>query len=155
MQPEMARVTLDILGRTIFSDGLGQDLDRFATAINRYFATVGRLDPFDLLDFPEWLPRLTKLGSNSAQKFFAAVVETLIARRKRLLAKDKAGAPRDILTLLLEAQDPGNRRWIERHRSQGQYPDLYRGRARDHRQCLDLVPVSSHAIGGMAGEAHS
>ncbi|MGH6812729.1 MAG: cytochrome P450 [Methylocella sp.] len=106
IQPEMARVTLDILGRTIFSDGLGRDLDRFAAAINRYFTTVGRLDPFDLLDFPEWLPRLTKLGSNSAQKFFASVVETLIARRKRLLAKDKAGAPRDILTLLLEAQDP-------------------------------------------------
>ncbi|MGH6835767.1 MAG: cytochrome P450 [Methylocella sp.] len=106
IQPEMARVTLDILGRTIFSDGLGRDLDRFATAINRYFVTVGRLDPFDLLDFPEWLPRLTKLGSNSAQKFFASVVETLIARRKLLLTKDKAGAPRDILTLLLEAQDP-------------------------------------------------
>jgi hypothetical protein len=30
----MARVTLDILGRTIFSDGLGRDLDRFAAAIN-------------------------------------------------------------------------------------------------------------------------
>jgi cytochrome P450 len=106
IQPEMARVTLDILGRTIFSDGLGRDLDRFAAAINRYFATVGRLDPFDLLDFPEWLPRLTKLGSRSAEAFFASVVETLVARRKRLLAKDKASAPRDILTLLLEAQDP-------------------------------------------------
>ncbi|MGQ0444901.1 MAG: cytochrome P450 [Beijerinckiaceae bacterium] len=106
MQPEMARVTLDVLGRTIFSDGLGRDLDRFAAAINRYFATVGRLDPFDLLDFPEWLPRLTKIGSSSAEHFFASVVEALIARRKRLLAKDKAGAPRDILTLLLEAQDP-------------------------------------------------
>src|SRR6202022_1266045 len=69
-------------------------------------ATVGRLDPFDLLDFPEWLPRLTKLGSRSAEAFFASVVEALGARRKRLLAKDKAGAPRDILTLLLEAQDP-------------------------------------------------
>jgi cytochrome P450 len=106
IQPEMARVTLDVLGRTIFSDGLGRDLDRFAAAINRYFATVGRLDPFDLLDFPEWLPRLTKFGSRSAEAFFASVVEALIARRKRLLAKDKAGAPRDILTLLLEAQDP-------------------------------------------------
>ena len=106
IQPEMARVTLDILGRTIFSDGLGRDLDRFAAAINRYFATVGRLDPFDLLDFPEWLPRLTKLGSRSAEAFFASVVEALVVRRKRLLAKDKAGAPRDILTLLLEAQDP-------------------------------------------------
>jgi hypothetical protein len=44
---------------------------------------------------------LTKLGSRSAEAFFASVVEAL--RRKRLLAKDKAGAPRDILTLLLEA----------------------------------------------------
>src|SRR6202023_1770938 len=102
----MARVTLDILGRTIFSDGLGRDLDRFAGAINRYFATVGRLDPLHLLDFPEWLPRLTKLGSRSAEAFFASVVDALVARRKRLLAKEKAGAPRDLLTLLLEAQDP-------------------------------------------------
>src|ERR1700724_4123172 len=102
----MARVTLDILGRTIFSDGLGRDLVRSAAVINRYFATVARLDPFDLLDFPEWLPRLPKLGSRSAEAFFASVVEALVVRRKRLLAKDKAGAPRDILTLLLEAQDP-------------------------------------------------
>ncbi len=106
IQPEMARVTLDVLGRTIFSDGLGRDLDRFAAAIGRYFTTLGRLDPFDLLDFPEWLPRWTKLSSRSAEAFFASIVEALIARRKRLLAKDKASAPRDILTLLLEAQDP-------------------------------------------------
>jgi cytochrome P450 len=106
IQPEMARVTLDVLGRTIFSDGLGWDLNRFAAAFNRYFATLGRLDPFDLLDFPEWLPRWTKLGNRSAEAFFASVVEALIARRKRLLAKVKARSPRDLLTFLLEAQDP-------------------------------------------------
>jgi cytochrome P450 len=104
IQLEMARVTLDVLGRTIFSDGLGRDLDEFASAISRYFATVGRLDPFDLLDLPEWLPRLSALGRRSAEKFFASVVDEIIARRKRILAKDKA--PSDILTLLLEAQDP-------------------------------------------------
>jgi Cytochrome P450 len=60
-QVEMARVTLDVLGRTIFSDGLGRNLDEFASAISGYFATVGRLDPFDLLNFPEWVPRLSKL----------------------------------------------------------------------------------------------
>jgi cytochrome P450 len=106
IQKEMARVTLDVLGRTIFSDGLGRDLDQFAAAIDRYFAAVGRLDPFDLLDFPEWLPRLTKLGSRSAEASVVSVVDALFVRRKRLLDKDKAGAPRDILTLLLEAQDP-------------------------------------------------
>ncbi|MCI0465578.1 MAG: cytochrome P450 [Beijerinckiaceae bacterium] len=106
MQLEMARVTLDVLGRTIFSDGLGRDLDQFAKAISGYFASVGRLDPFDLLDFPEWVPRLSKFGRRSAEEFFATVVDSIIARRKRLLAKDKAAAPRDILTLLLEAQDP-------------------------------------------------
>jgi cytochrome P450 len=106
IRPEMARVTLDVLGRTIFSDGLGQDVDQFVAATSRYFATFGRLDLFDLLDFPEWLPRLSKLGYHSAETFLASVVETIMAKRKRLLAKDKAGAPRDLLTLLLEAQDP-------------------------------------------------
>jgi cytochrome P450 len=106
MQVEMARVTLDVLGRTIFSDGLGRNLDEFASAISGYFATVGRLDPFDLLNFPEWVPRLSKLGQRSAERFFISVVESIIARRKRLLAKDKEKAPRDILTLLLEARDP-------------------------------------------------
>ncbi|MGH6848825.1 MAG: cytochrome P450 [Methylocella sp.] len=106
VRPEMARVTLDVLGRTIFSDGLGQDVDQFVAATSGYFATFGRLDLFDLLDFPEWLPRLSKLGYRSAETFLTSVVETIIARRKRLLAKDKNSAPRDILTLLLEAQDP-------------------------------------------------
>jgi len=106
IQPEMARVTLDVLGRTIFSDGIGRDFDQFVAAISGYLMKMGRLDPFDLLDFPEWVPRLTKLGSTSAETFFASAVETIVAKRKRLLATDKGAAPRDVLTLLLEAQDP-------------------------------------------------
>ena len=106
IQPEMARVTLDVLGRTIFSDGLGRDPSAFTGALTRYFLTLGRLDPFDLLNFPDWAPRLTKLGSGGALNFFEDVVDNLVARRRELLAADKAAAPRDILTLLLEAQDP-------------------------------------------------
>jgi cytochrome P450 len=106
IQPEMARVTLDVLGRTIFSDGLGREPSAFTGALTRYFLTLGRLDPFDLLNFPDWAPRLTKLGSGRALNFFEDVVDNLVARRRELLAADKAAAPRDILTLLLEAQDP-------------------------------------------------
>ena len=106
VRPEMGRVTLDVLGRTIFSDGLGQDLDQFVAATSDYFASVGRLDIFDLLDFPDWVPRWGKIGNRDGEKFFASVVDTIVAKRKRLLASDKETVPRDILTLLLEAQDP-------------------------------------------------
>jgi cytochrome P450 len=34
------------------------------------------------------------------------MIDSLIAKRKNLLAFDGASAPRDVLTLLLEAQDP-------------------------------------------------
>jgi cytochrome P450 len=106
VQPEMARATLDVLGRTIFSDGLGRDPTQFMTAITRYFLTLGRLDPFDALDFPEWVPRWSKLNSKGALDFFAAAVQEIIDKRKRRLTREGAKAPRDILTLLLEAQDP-------------------------------------------------
>ena len=91
IQPEMARVTLDVLGRTIFSDGLGRDPSHFTGAMTRFFLVLGRLDPFDLMDFPEWVPRLTKLGSDDALDFFEGVVDAIISRRKRLL--EKTGAP--------------------------------------------------------------
>jgi cytochrome P450 len=106
VQNEMAMVTLDVLGRTIFSDGLGRTAKEVASAITRLLATVGRIDPFDILDFPEWVPRFSKLGGRSAQDFFASLIDQLIAKRKQLLTEDKASAPRDVLTLLLEAQDP-------------------------------------------------
>ncbi len=70
IQPEMARVTLDVLGRTIFSDGLGREPGAFTGALTRYFLTLGRLDPFDLLDFPDWMPRLTKLAQRRRAEFF-------------------------------------------------------------------------------------
>ncbi len=102
---EMARVTLEILGETIFSDGLGRDPDEFMTAMSHFFATVGRLDLFDLLDFPDWVPRLAQLRSQSATRFFEAAVDAIIDKRKALLESDRP-VPDDILTLLLRARDP-------------------------------------------------
>ncbi|PNG26756.1 cytochrome P450 [Methylocella silvestris] len=106
IQPEMARVTLDALGRTLFSDGLGRDPGEFTTALTRYFRTLGTLDPFDLLDFPDWAPRFGRSGGRKALSFFEDIVNTLVDRRKRLIAQNAGSAPRDLLTLLLEAQDP-------------------------------------------------
>jgi cytochrome P450 len=105
VQPQMARVTLNILGETIFSDGLERDPKEFMEAMSHFFATIGTLDLFDLLDFPDWMPRLSKLRSRPSVDFFQSAVEAIIARRKALLARDRP-APEDLLTLLLRAKDP-------------------------------------------------
>src|SRR5204863_8731509 len=49
---EVTRVTLEVLERTIFSDGLGRDPDEFRVWMKSYFETVGRIDLFDMLGVP-------------------------------------------------------------------------------------------------------
>ncbi|MFT4098516.1 MAG: cytochrome P450 [Rhodoblastus sp.] len=105
MHEEMSRLTLEILEHTLFTQGLGRDTGEFQSAVNRYFNTVGRLDPFDLLGLPQFLPRLGRLRGRKTLEWFATAVDDIIAARRKLIAEGGA-APRDILTLLLEAQDP-------------------------------------------------
>jgi cytochrome P450 len=103
---EVTRLTLEVLERTIFSDGLGTDPRRFGAAMAGYFETFGKIDPFDVLGLPDAVPRLTRWRARATLRFFDAAVDAIIAMRRRNLAADPAGTPRDILTLLLEAQDP-------------------------------------------------
>src|SRR5690606_37736934 len=102
---EMTRVTLDVLERTIFTHGPSRDPDAFARAITRFFEGVGRVDPVDIFGFPEWVPRIGRLRARPAIRFFEEVVNELIESRRSLLARGEP-APRDLLTLLLEAADP-------------------------------------------------
>jgi cytochrome P450 len=103
---EMTRVTLDVLERTIFSDGLGRDAEEIRGAMNVYFNTIGRIDPLDLLGLPPAVPRLSHLRVRSTLQFFESAVDEIIAaRRRRFFEKSTAGA-NDILTLLLGAPDP-------------------------------------------------
>jgi cytochrome P450 len=105
VQANMHRVTLDILGATIFSGGLGREPEEFMTAMARFFSAVGVLEPADLLDFPEWVPRVSHLRSRASIRFFEAAVDGIVSSRKTSLACG-APAPNDLLTLLLQASDP-------------------------------------------------
>ena len=102
---EMTRVTLDVLERTIFTAGISRDPDALGRAITRYFAAIGPIDPLDVLGLPEWLPRIGRLRARPALRYFEEVVGELISTRQAML--DGGGdVPRDLLTLLLQAQDP-------------------------------------------------
>lgn len=102
---EMTRVTLDVLERTIFTRGIARDPDALGRAVTRYFEALGPIDPLDILGFPKWFPRIGRLRARPAIRFFEELVTELIAHRKAMLEKGEP-APRDLMTLLLEAADP-------------------------------------------------
>jgi cytochrome P450 len=102
---EATRLTLEVLRQTIFSDGLGRDTEDFQDAMRCYFDTIGQIDPFDLINLPDMIPRFTRWKVRPALRFFEAAVDDIIARRRHRLAAEPNNVQRDILTLLLEAQD--------------------------------------------------
>lgn len=103
---EATRVTVDVLERTIFSEGLGRDPEEIRLAMKIYFETIGRIEPFDILGIPTFVPRPSRWKLRPTLRLFEDAVDTIIATRRERLALDPNGAPRDILTLLLEARDP-------------------------------------------------
>jgi cytochrome P450 len=104
MAVEITRVTLDVLEHTIFSDGLGRDREDIRIAMKTYFDEIGRIDPLDMLGVPDVVPRPGRWKIAPVLRLFETTIDNVIAaRRERIAAGD---APRDILTLLLEAHDP-------------------------------------------------
>jgi cytochrome P450 len=105
MSLEMTRVTLDVLERTIFTQGPAHEPDALGRAITRFFEAVGPIDPMDVFGLPGWLPRIGRFQARPALEYFERLVNELIEARKALIASG-GPVPRDILTLLLEANDP-------------------------------------------------
>jgi cytochrome P450 len=104
---EMAKVTLEVVERTIFSDGFGSDAEDIRKAMATYFNTIGKISPLDILGVPDFVPRLSRLRVQATLRFFETEVDRVIAVRRRILAEQPDQAPRDLLTHLLEALDSG------------------------------------------------
>lgn len=103
---EATRLTLDVLERTMFSDGLGRSPEEIRLAMKHYFEAIGRLDPFDVLGLPNWVPRLSRWKLRPMLRLFESAIDAIVSTRRRRIAEDPDSVPRDILTLLLEARDP-------------------------------------------------
>jgi cytochrome P450 len=103
---EATRLTLDVLERTMFSDGLGRSPEEIRLAMKHYFEAIGRLVPFDVLGLPNWVPRLSRWKLRPMLRLFESAIDAIVSTRRRRIAEDPDSVPRDILTLLLEARDP-------------------------------------------------
>jgi cytochrome P450 len=103
---EVTLLTLAVLERTIFSDGVGADREEVRLAMQRYFEVAGRIDPFDILGLPAAIPRPRRLNVWSTLRFFEKTIDRLIETRRWRLAEAADNVPQDLLTLLLTTSDP-------------------------------------------------
>jgi cytochrome P450 len=103
---EATRVTVDVLERTIFSEGVGRDPEEIRIAMKAYFESIGRIDPFDVFGIPAFVPRPYRRTLRPTLRLFERAIDTIISTRRERLARAPIDVPRDILTLLLEARDP-------------------------------------------------
>ena len=102
---ETSRLTVDALVRTVFSNGLGGDPETMHMALTTCFKAIGSIDPFDVLGLPDFVPRFTQLRARALLRSVEQALNTIIAKRRRTLAENFC-EPRDMLAVLLSAEDP-------------------------------------------------
>src|SRR5215470_7900463 len=104
MAAEMTALTYEIISRTVFSGELQTSAEVMRAAISHYFAVLGRIDLWDFLKVPFWLPRPALWRVRSSTRVFRTEVHRLLKQRRA--RETTAGTPRDIVTLLIQARDP-------------------------------------------------
>ena len=102
---EMTALTYDIISRTVFSHEIETPADVMGEAITTYFDALGRIDLWDVLPLPRWLPRPAFIKARPAQKIFRGEVRRLLERRRARMARGET-LPDDLVTRLIAARDP-------------------------------------------------
>lgn len=106
MAAEMVRTTFDVIADVTFSGDGMFDVNAVHRGIDAYIAEAGKISLFDILGFPDWVPRPGRVMSGSTVAEMKRVAgEAVEARRKR----GSEGVP-DLLDLLLEGEDPETKR---------------------------------------------
>ena len=103
MAEQMTLLTFDILQTTLFTGDIAGNPREFATAVAALLRTMGRVDPMDVLGAPGFVPRWTRISGQKSLGYFRALIDNTIEKRAALLRAAPETAPRDLLTLLLEA----------------------------------------------------
>lgn len=102
-QAEMSRLTMAIVGRTLFGLDLTQASDRARKAFDTALAVIGRRGPSNL-QLPLWLPTPGNLRFHKALRQLDAIVYELIGSFRSGAAE---GADQTLLGAYLAARDPG------------------------------------------------
>jgi cytochrome P450 len=102
---EMTALTYDIISRTVFSHEIETPAEAMGEAITTYFEALGRIDLWDVLPLPRWLPRPAFIRARPAQGIFREEVRRMLQRRRARIAAG-GPVPDDLVGRLIEARDP-------------------------------------------------
>ena len=103
---EMVTTTFDVISDVTFSGDDTFDRNAVHGAIDDYIAEAGKISLFDILGFPDWVPRPGRITSGKALREMKQVADRAIDDRSR---RGNTGTP-DLLDLLLQGEDPKTKR---------------------------------------------
>ncbi len=103
---EMVSTTFDVISDVTFSGDEAFDRDLVHRAIDAYISEAGKISLFDMLGFPDWVPRPGRMFSAGGMKDMKRVADEAIEARA---ARGAEGVP-DLLDLLLSGEDPESKR---------------------------------------------
>ncbi|MGH1416120.1 MAG: cytochrome P450 [Pelagimonas sp.] len=103
---EMVSLTFDVISDVTFSGDEGFDRDSVHTSIDAYISEAGKLSLFDILGFPDWVPRPGRMFSSGGILNMKKVADHAIEERSK---RAPDGVP-DLLDLLLAGEDPDTKR---------------------------------------------
>ena len=99
---EMVATTFEVIADVTFSADGGFDRQSVHRALDAYVAEAGKISLFDVLGFPDWVPRPGRLITAGAMTDMRAEADKAIEVRS---AQKPDGMP-DLLDLLLDGEDP-------------------------------------------------
>ena len=106
MAEDMVRTTFDVISEVTFSGDGTFDGDAVHKSIDAYIAEAGKISLFDILGFPDWVPRPGRMMTGKAVAQMKKVADDAVDARR---ARGSKGVP-DLLDLLLAGEDPETKR---------------------------------------------
>lgn len=98
----MNRVTLDIVGKTLFSVNVKSEFDKVNSALTKIMTAIRNRSRF--MRFPLWVPLPSHLRIEHNRKVLDETISEIINQRK-----GETGKFDDLLTMLMEVEDADTR----------------------------------------------
>ena len=102
LAPAMSKLAFLILSETLFSGEINEEGEQILADTAIFLEKLGQPDPLDLMNMPDWLPRVTRLTGHSSSGRLRAIVRRAAEDRRARMEAGEA-VPDDFLTLLLSA----------------------------------------------------
>lgn len=102
LAPAMSKLAFLILSETLFSGEINSEGEQILADTALFLEKLGQPDPLDLMNAPDWLPRVTRMRGHSSSGRLRSIVRAAAEARREAIEAGR-DVPDDFLTLLLRA----------------------------------------------------